>query len=291
MASALTLFSFISSPLLAPVSFHSDCVSSTGKALFPKLFPRARRSTNAKGHQLAFIQVKDEFNLANFLQGDWILHKNISYSKLYQDMLGSEGDARFEGQASFVSVKPPRTASEPHHLWYKEHGSVTMAGRSTVRFFLLPQKFLEFCPSYPHQAPVSLLGAGRVSRAVLRRARSPLRHLLCRRPGLGRCAQVCVAAAAALPTVARRRSSPPSFLPPHPTSRLQSPRRRAATARAGGRALGAGELRLFVAFDLDPAAAAAAGFSVRPPPASHPSLQIYDHFVHIPEIYLYISGI
>ena len=140
MASALALLNFISSPMLTPVAFHPDYGPSTRKAFSPKLIPSVGHSKYAKCH-LSATKLDNKFNLADFLQGDWILHKNISYSKLYQDVSGSEGEAIFEGQASFVSVKPPRTAAEPHHLWYKEHGSVTMAGRATVRCFLLHPEF------------------------------------------------------------------------------------------------------------------------------------------------------
>ena len=138
MASTLALLNFISYPLMKTVAFHSHSLSSARRQLLPDLLPSARRSKHAKCHQSDFIQ--GEFNLAGFLQGDWILHKNISYSKLYQDLSGNEGDASFEGQASFVSVKPPLTASDPHHFWYKEHGLVTMDGRSTVRCLLSPSE-------------------------------------------------------------------------------------------------------------------------------------------------------
>ncbi len=135
MATALALFNFISSPVLSPVPFHTEWVASsrvTRNLLGAKLLPRIRRSKETKCHDHSSI-IPGNFNLADFLQGDWILNKNISYSKLYQDVSGSDGDAIFEGRASFVPVQPPCADTEPHHLWYKEQGSVTMAGRSTVR--------------------------------------------------------------------------------------------------------------------------------------------------------------
>ena len=94
----------------------------------PTKFPSGLHVESAQSKSHHHDQVN--FNLAEFLEGDWQLEKSISYSKLFHELSKSEGTGAFSGTARFVLVRPP--IGGVNELWYKEEGQLKMGNLLTV---------------------------------------------------------------------------------------------------------------------------------------------------------------